>query len=62
MKEYDVVVLVDDLPEYGLRKGDTGTIVITLDGGAAYMVEFAALEGKTVPVVTLTAEQLRPVA
>lgn len=27
--EHDVVALIQDIPEFGLRKGDVGTIVVT---------------------------------
>ena len=61
MKELDAVVLTDDLPEYGLRTGDLGTVVLIHRGEAGYEVEFATLEGDTVAVVTLLASQVRPV-
>lgn len=62
MKEHDPVVLRDDLPEHGLKKGDIGTVVLTHKGGAGYEVEFATLGGRTVAVVTLPASKVRPVA
>ncbi len=62
MKEHDPVVLVGDLPEHGLAKGDTGTVVLTHKGGAGYEVEFVTLEGRPLAVVTLSASQVRPVA
>lgn len=61
MRELETVVLADDVPEYGLRAGDLGTIVMVHQGGAGYEVEFVTLEGGTVAVVTLTASQVRPV-
>jgi len=61
MKELDAVVLTDDLPEYGLRAGDLGTVVLIHPAEAGYEVEFATLEGDTVAVVTLLASQVRPV-
>ena len=61
MKELDAVVLTDDLPEYGLRAGDLGTVVLIHPTEAGYEVEFATLEGDTVAVVTLLASQVRPV-
>lgn len=42
----DVVALTVDLPERGLRHGQVGTVVETLDGGA-YEVEFSDNEGRT---------------
>ena len=61
MKELDIVILMLDLPEYGLKRGDIGTIVLIHHGNAGYEVEFAALDGETVAVVTLLESQIRPV-
>lgn len=60
LSELDTVVLTIDLPEYGLRAGDLGTIVLD-HRGAGYEVEFVALDGETVAVVTLDADQVRPI-
>ena len=62
IQELDSVVLTDDLPEYGLRRGDIGTVVLVHQGGAGYEVEVVALDGETVAVVSLSREQVRPVA
>ena len=62
MKEHDTVVLTDDLREHALAGGDVGTIVLVHEGGAGYEVEFTALSGETVAVVTLAASKVRPVA
>jgi len=59
--ELDSVVLVKDLPEHRLAAGDAGTVVLVHDDGAAYEVEFVALDGKTVAVVTVSADATRPV-
>jgi hypothetical protein len=61
MRELDAVVLMDDLPGYGLRAGDLGTVVLIHRAEAGYEVEFATLEGDTFAVVTLLASQVRPV-
>lgn len=61
-KELETVVLACDLPERGLRDGDIGTVVMIHEGGAGYEVEFATLDGETLAVVTLSADQIRPVA
>ncbi len=53
MKEFDLVVLVDDVPDFGLVKGDVGTIVMEHDNGKAFEVEFATLAGDTIGVITL---------
>ena len=60
-KELDSVVLATDLPEYGLKEGDIGTVVHIHRGGEGYEVEFVALDGETVAVVSLLASQVRPI-
>ena len=60
LKELDTVVLAADLPEHGLSRGDLGTIVLVHEG-KGYEVEFMALDGETLAVVSLFAEQVRPV-
>lgn len=61
IKEHDRVVLTTDLREYKLTAGDVGTVVHVYDGGRAFEVEFAALSGETVALVTLDKMQLRAV-
>jgi hypothetical protein len=60
VKELDTVVLAVDLPEYGLSRGDLGTVVM-LHGDRGYEVEFMALDGETLAVVSLFSDQARPV-
>jgi len=59
--ELDSVVLVNDLPEHGLEKGDIGTVVLVHRNGEGYEVEFMTLHGETVAVVSLFASQIRPI-
>ena len=59
--ELDPVVLTHDLPEHGLRAGDVGWVVMAHAGGAGYEVEFVTLAGETVSVVTVPADNVRPV-
>jgi hypothetical protein len=61
MREHDRVVLVSDVPGEKLTAGDVGTIVHVHAAERAYEVEFVALDGETVAVVTLERNQLRPV-
>ncbi len=61
MKEHDRIVLTEDLPEYELQAGDVGTIVQVYSNERAYEVEFVALTGKTVAVVTVPSDQIRTV-
>ena len=62
MKELDSVVLTRDLPKHGLKEGDIGTIVLVHSSGAGYEVEFIALDGETMAVISLPAEDVRSVA
>jgi Domain of unknown function (DUF4926) len=58
--ELDRVILTEDLPEYGLKAGDIGTVVLLHRGGEGYEVEFAALTGETLAVTSVLASQVRP--
>jgi hypothetical protein len=61
IRELDDVILESDLPERGLARGDVGTVVLVHGAGAGYEVEFTALDGETVAIVTLSAPQVRAV-
>lgn len=61
MTEHDRIVLTADVPEYGLQAGDVGTIVHVYKDEQAYEVEFVALTGTTVAVVTIPSIQARTV-
>jgi hypothetical protein len=58
--ELSTVVLTTDLPQYGLRDGDLGTVVMVHQEGKGYTVEFTTLAGDTIAVATLSANQVRP--
>jgi hypothetical protein len=60
-KELESVVLATDLSEYGLKKGDIGTIVLVHGDGKGYEVEFMTLDGETVAVISLLPSQVRPI-
>jgi hypothetical protein len=62
IKEHDCIVLLEDMPEDGLKAGDIGTVVHIHKGGAGYEVEFMTLAGETVAVVALSPAQLRPIS
>jgi hypothetical protein len=53
-------VLTHDLPSSGLKAGDIGTVVMVYKGGEAYDVEFLTLDGYTLALETLKAEDIRP--
>ena len=58
--ELDRVILTEDLPAYGLEAGDVGTVVLVHDGTVGYEVEFVALNGETLAVVSVHVRQVRP--
>ena len=60
IKELDVVVLVKDLKEHHLKRGDVGTVVHIYADGTAFEVEFMIGDGKTIAVATLDAHDIRP--
>ncbi len=60
ISELDQVALTEDLPDHGLLRGDLGTVVL-LHGAEAYEVEFVALDGETIAVVTLSKSQVRAI-
>ena len=59
MRELDEVVLTCDLPEQKLAAGDIGTVVLVHGEGRGYEVEFMTLDGETIGVSTLRADQVR---
>ncbi len=61
IRELESVVLTDDLPEGNLKKGDVGTVVLVHGSDEGYEVEFIALNGETIAVVSVLAAQVRPV-
>lgn len=61
IEELASVVLTTSLPEHGLQSGDIGTVVLVHQAGQGYTVEFLTLSGETVAVITVPAEQIRPI-
>jgi hypothetical protein len=61
ISEHDRVILRNDLPEYSLKAGDIGVVVHIYAGGEAYELEFFAVDGRTLEVVTLSSADVRPV-
>jgi hypothetical protein len=59
--ELDVVVLDRDRPQLGLVRGDVGTVVLVHGVCEGYEVEFTALDGETVAVTTLAANEVREI-
>jgi len=59
IRELDEVVLTCDLPKQKLATGDIGTVVLVHGEGRGYEVEFMTLDGETIAVSTLRADQVR---
>ncbi len=62
IKEYERVVLMIDLPEHQLKAGDMGVVVMIHGNHEGYELEFFGADGHTLDVVTVHAEQVRPVS
>ncbi len=58
VKLLDIVALTVDIPEYNLRRGQVGTVVEMLAGGAAFEVEFSDRSGRTYESVGLRPDQI----
>ncbi len=58
IKLLDVVALTVDLPEYDLWRGQVGTVVEILAGGAAFEVEFSDRDGRTYESLGLHPDQI----
>ena len=61
IREHDRVVLTTDLAREKLAAGDVGTVVHVYEDREAFEVEFVALDGESVAVVTLERAQVRAV-
>lgn len=60
-KRLDSVVLVSDLRESGLRSGDLGAVVEVYEPDGLE-VEFVSASGRTEALVTLSEDDVRPIA
>jgi hypothetical protein len=60
IKELDLVVLRNSIPEQNLKAGDVGTVVLVHKEGQAFEVEFLAMNGETVAIATVNSSQVRP--
>lgn len=57
--QYEMVVLLHDIPESKLLAGDAGAVVEIYDNGAAYEVEFSTQNGHTFALLALPASAIR---
>jgi len=60
--EHSLVVLDCEPANKSLNRGDVGTVVHIYEGGRAYEVEFVDGSGHTVALITVTADDVRPIA
>jgi hypothetical protein len=59
--EHSLVVLDCDPPHDKLNRGDVGTVVHVYKEGRGYEVEFVDGGGRTVALVTVEADDVRPI-
>jgi hypothetical protein len=59
--EHSLVVLDAEPPDEKLSRGDVGTIVHAYKNGKGYEVEFVDGGGHTVALVTVGADDVRPI-
>jgi hypothetical protein len=57
MHLYDVVALLENLPQEGLRRGQVGTLIEEWEPGI-FEVEFADTDGITYAILALREDQL----
>ncbi len=62
IQEHERVVLAVDLPEYRLEAGDIGVVVMIHGDHEGYELEIFSADGNTLDVVTVEADQVRPVS
>ncbi len=62
IKQYDRIVLTQDLPGSVMKSGDVGTVVEVYNNGEAYEIEFFALDGSTLAVKTVAGNLVKPVS
>lgn len=58
IKLFDIVALTVDLPEDNLWRGQVGTVVEILAGGAAFEVEFSDRDGRAFESLGLRPDQI----
>lgn len=61
IKEHERVILTADLPQYQLKAGDVGVVVMVHGDHEGYELEIFGADGHTLDVVTVEADQVRPV-
>jgi hypothetical protein len=59
--ECDLIAILIDLPEFGLVRGDVGTVAMVHGQQAGFEVEFVNARGQTIAVETLMANQVKKI-
>lgn len=58
IEPFDIVALLIDAPEHGLRRGDVGTVLEVFAENkhhpAGYLIEFVAEDGSTISLLDVT--------
>ncbi len=62
IKENERVALTVDLPQSHLKAGDMGVVVMIHGEHEGYELEIFSADGHTLDVVTVEADQVRPVS
>lgn len=60
IKTLDTIVLEEDLPAYGLKRGDIGAVVESYSQDT-FEVEFVTASGRTQALLPLPLNQIRPI-
>src|SRR5262249_29732910 len=58
IQEFERITLTTDIPEYGLKAADIGTVV-DITGDKQYTIEFLTPDGETFAVVPVMPDQIR---
>ena len=61
IREHERVALTVDVPNRGLKAGDVGIVVMIHGDRKGYELEIFGADGHTLDVVTVEADQVRPV-
>ena len=62
IKEFDEIVITENLANGTFRKGTIGVVVDVLSENSGYVLEFFAANGQTLGVEIVSANQVAPVS
>jgi hypothetical protein len=61
IKEHERVVLTVDLPQYQLKQGEVGVVVMIHGNHDGYELEIFSADGRTLRVIAVDAAQIRQI-